>query len=87
MPILLWPIYHMFCAYKRFLIHSQHPLAVQFNNKSPLENHHTSLAQGLFHDDNANILVTLSDSDANAVRNVSTASVHLFVCVSVSRSL
>ena len=58
---------------KRFLIHSKHPLAVQFNNKSPLENHHTSLAQGMFYDDSANILVTLSDSDATTVRNVSMA--------------
>ncbi|XP_065887760.1 high affinity cGMP-specific 3',5'-cyclic phosphodiesterase 9A-like [Dysidea avara] len=51
-----------------FLIHSRHPLAVQFNDKSPLENHHTSLAQGLFSDNDTNILLTLSDSEANTIR-------------------
>ena len=45
--------------------------AIQFNKKSLLENHHTSLAQGLFYDDDANFLMTLSESEANIVRTVS----------------
>lgn len=51
-----------------YLINTRHELAIRYNDKSPLENHHVSSIFFLMKDDSLNILSNLAKEDFKKTR-------------------